>query len=191
MTLLLILSFLVLMLIGVPIALAMAGASLLYVMIENTQPHLVVVYRMISGVDSFPLLAIPFFIMAGSLMNSAGITQRIYDFALALVGWTRGGLGHVNVLGSVIFAGMSGTAVADAGGRHRGDGGVRAPRRLRGGAGRTGEAVEPGGRARRDRGHGADRVAGAAPLDRRRGGGGPSGDLGDGVESVLREPGAG
>jgi tripartite ATP-independent transporter DctM subunit len=71
---------------------------------------------MIGGIDSFPLLAIPFFIMAGSLMNSAGITNRIYDFALALVGWLKGGLGHVNVVGSVIFAGMSGTAVADAGG---------------------------------------------------------------------------
>jgi tripartite ATP-independent transporter DctM subunit len=71
---------------------------------------------MASGVDSFPLLAIPFFIMAGSLMNSAGITERIYDFAMALVGWLKGGLGHVNVVGSVIFAGMSGTAVADAGG---------------------------------------------------------------------------
>ena len=77
---------------------------------------LVVVHRMIAGIDSFPLLAIPFFIMAGSIMNSAGITHRIYDFALALVGWLRGGLGHVNVVGSVIFAGMSGTAVADAGG---------------------------------------------------------------------------
>jgi tripartite ATP-independent transporter DctM subunit len=76
----------------------------------------VVLHRMIGGIDSFPLLAIPFFIMAGSLMNSAGITNRIYDFALALVGWLKGGLGHVNVVGSVIFAGMSGTAVADAGG---------------------------------------------------------------------------
>jgi tripartite ATP-independent transporter DctM subunit len=71
---------------------------------------------MIGGIDSFPLLAIPFFIMAGSLMNSGGITNRIYDFALALVGWLKGGLGHVNIVGSVIFAGMSGTAVADAGG---------------------------------------------------------------------------
>jgi tripartite ATP-independent transporter DctM subunit len=71
---------------------------------------------MIGGIDSFPLLALPFFIMAGSLMNSAGITNRIYDFALAMVGWLKGGLGHVNVVGSVIFAGMSGTAVADAGG---------------------------------------------------------------------------
>jgi tripartite ATP-independent transporter DctM subunit len=59
---------------------------------------------------------VPFFILAGNLMNTAGITNRIYDFATAAVGWLRGGLGHVNVVGSVIFAGMSGTAVADAGG---------------------------------------------------------------------------
>jgi TRAP-type C4-dicarboxylate transport system permease large subunit len=71
---------------------------------------------MVGGVDSFPLLAVPFFILAGNLMNSAGITNRIYNFALALVGWLKGGLGHVNVVGSVIFAGMSGTAIADAGG---------------------------------------------------------------------------
>ncbi len=112
----LILVFVGLMVIGVPVAVALGGASLLLVMVEDAQPHLVVVHRMIAGVDSFPLLAIPFFIMAGSLMNSGGITERIYDFALALVGWLKGGLGHVNVVGSVIFAGMSGTAVADAGG---------------------------------------------------------------------------
>ena len=69
-----------------------------------------------SGIDSFPLLAVPFFILAGNLMNNAGITNRIYNFALALVGWMKGGLGHVNVVGSVIFAGMSGTAIADAAG---------------------------------------------------------------------------
>ncbi|HUQ27215.1 MAG TPA: TRAP transporter large permease, partial [Usitatibacter sp.] len=79
-------------------------------------PDYVVIHRMVGGLDSFPLLAVPFFILAGNLMNSAGITNRIYNFALALVGWMRGGLGHVNVLGSVIFAGMSGTAIADAAG---------------------------------------------------------------------------
>jgi tripartite ATP-independent transporter DctM subunit len=109
-------AFLALLCVGVPVAIALGGASLLYVWLTESAPLLVVVHRMVSGVDSFPLLAIPFFIMAGSLMNSAGITQRIYDFALALVGWLKGGLGHVNVVGSVIFAGMSGTAVADAGG---------------------------------------------------------------------------
>ena len=108
--------FLLLLIIGVPVAISLAGSSLIYVMLEGVQPHLVVLHRMIGGIDSFPLLAIPFFIMAGSLMNSGGITNRIYDFALALVGWLKGGLGHVNVVGSVIFAGMSGTAVADAGG---------------------------------------------------------------------------
>jgi TRAP-type C4-dicarboxylate transport system permease large subunit len=94
----------------------MAGASLAYVLISGSPPPFVVVHRMVSGIDSFPLLAVPFFILAGNLMNNAGITTRIYNFALALVGWMKGGLGHVNVLGSVIFAGMSGTAIADAAG---------------------------------------------------------------------------
>jgi TRAP-type C4-dicarboxylate transport system permease large subunit len=71
---------------------------------------------MVSGIDSFPLLAVPFFILAGNLMNNAGITNRIYNYALGLVGWLKGGLGHVNVVGSVVFAGMSGTAIADAAG---------------------------------------------------------------------------
>jgi len=101
---------------GLPIAMAMCLGSLLYIWISGTIPPLTVVHRMVGGVDSFPLLAVPFFIFAGSLMNSAGITNRIYNFALALVGWMKGGLGHVNVVGSVIFAGMSGTAIADAGG---------------------------------------------------------------------------
>ena len=79
-------------------------------------PPFVVIHRMVSGIDSFPLLAVPFFILAGNLMNNAGITNRIYNFALALVGWLKGGLGHVNIIGSVIFAGMSGTAIADAAG---------------------------------------------------------------------------
>src|SRR3981189_2420025 len=101
---------------GLPVAIAMAGSALVYIVITGTLPPYVVVHRMISGIDSFPLLAVPFFIMAGNLMNHAGITNRIYNFALALVGWLKGGLGHVNVIGSVIFAGMSGTAIADAAG---------------------------------------------------------------------------
>jgi len=108
--------FLALMASGLPVAIAMAGASLVYVMVSGNIPDYVVIHRMVGGLDSFPLLAVPFFILAGNLMNSAGITNRIYNFALALVGWMRGGLGHVNVLGSVIFAGMSGTAIADAAG---------------------------------------------------------------------------
>lgn len=108
--------FLLLMTGGVPVAIAMAGASLIYILISGNVPAFVVVHRMVSGVDSFPLLAVPFFILAGNLMNNAGITNRIYAFALALVGWFKGGLGHVNVVGSVVFAGMSGTAIADAAG---------------------------------------------------------------------------
>ncbi|WP_296510089.1 TRAP transporter large permease [Rhodoferax sp.] len=108
--------FLVLMGAGIPVAIAMAGASLIYVLAEGNPPAFVVVHRMVSGIDSFPLLAVPFFILAGNLMNVGGITTRIYNFALALVGWAKGGLGHVNIVGSVVFAGMSGTAVADAAG---------------------------------------------------------------------------
>ena len=102
--------------IGVPVAIALSLSSLLYVVLSGSVPDLVVVHRMVNGVDSFPLLAVPFFILAGNLMNTAGITHRIFDFAKALVGWLRGGLGHVNIGASVIFAGMSGAAVADAGG---------------------------------------------------------------------------
>src|SRR4249919_1775525 len=109
-------AFLALMVTGIPVAIAMAGASLVYIWLSGSSPPMVVVHRMISGLDSFPLLAVPFFILAGNLMNNAGITNRIYNFALALVGWMKGGLGHVNILGSVIFAGMSGTAIADAAG---------------------------------------------------------------------------
>jgi TRAP-type C4-dicarboxylate transport system permease large subunit len=109
-------SFLALMASGIPIAIAMCLGSLAYIWATGAIPPLTVIHRMVGGVDSFPLLAVPFFIYAGNLMNSAGITNRIYNFALALVGWLKGGLGHVNVVGSVVFAGMSGTAVADAGG---------------------------------------------------------------------------
>jgi TRAP-type C4-dicarboxylate transport system permease large subunit len=108
--------FLFLMSGGLPVAMAMAGASLVYILFTNSSPPFVVVHRMVSGIDSFPLLAVPFFILAGNLMNNAGITNRIYNYALALVGWMKGGLGHVNVVGSVVFAGMSGTAIADAAG---------------------------------------------------------------------------
>src|SRR6266849_4021358 len=101
---------------GVPVAIAMAGSALVYILLTGDLPPFVVVHRMISGIDSFPLLAVPFFILAGNLMNNAGITNRIYNFALSLVGWMKGGLGHVNIIGSVVFAGMSGTAIADAAG---------------------------------------------------------------------------
>src|SRR5438552_289776 len=109
-------SFLALMLLGLPVALAMAVASLVYILATGVTPDVTLAQRMIAGVESFPLLAVPFFILAGNLMNIAGVTGRIYRFAVALVGWMRGGLGHVNIIGSVIFSGMSGTAIADAAG---------------------------------------------------------------------------
>lgn len=109
-------SLFVMLILGFPVAVALAMSSAIYILLQGTVPDIVILHRMINGVDSFPLLAIPFFVLAGNLMNTAGITNRIFDFAMALVGWMRGGLGHVNVTASVIFAGMSGTAVADAGG---------------------------------------------------------------------------
>ncbi len=109
-------SFLGLMLIGLPVAMAMAVASVLYILVSGSVPDVIVAQRMIAGVESFPLLAVPFFILAGNLMNSAGITGRIYKFAVSLVGWMKGGLGQVNIVGSVVFSGMSGTAIADAAG---------------------------------------------------------------------------
>lgn len=100
---------------GLPVAVSLGVASLSYIMIAGL-PDVVLIHNMINGIDSFPLLAIPFFILAGHLMNTGGITNKIFSFARALVGWMHGGLGHVNVGASVIFAGMSGAAVADAGG---------------------------------------------------------------------------
>ncbi|MFI0844533.1 TRAP transporter large permease [Mesorhizobium sp. IMUNJ 23232] len=114
--LLLVGGFLILMLIGVPVAVSMAVASVLYLVIYGVAPDIIAAQRMIAGVESFPLLAVPFFILAGNLMNIAGVTGRIYTFALALVGWMKGGLAQVNIIGSVIFSGMSGTALADAAG---------------------------------------------------------------------------
>lgn len=109
-------TFLGLMIVGVPVAVAMATASLAFILISGTVPDVILAQRMIAGVESFPLLAVPFFILAGNLMNIAGVTGRIYAFAVALVGWMRGGLAQVNIIGSVIFSGMSGTAIADAAG---------------------------------------------------------------------------
>lgn len=112
---LMILLLFVLMVIGVPVAVALALSSLAFVLAKG-MPPMIVLANMVNGINSFPLIAVPFFILAGNLMNTAGITTRIFDFARASVGWMHGGLGHVNVGASVIFAGMSGAAVADAGG---------------------------------------------------------------------------
>ncbi|MBO9475218.1 MULTISPECIES: TRAP transporter large permease [unclassified Shimia] len=104
-----------LMLLRVPIAFSLALSSFAYIL-HSGLPPVLLMHNLVNGMDSFPLLAIPFFILAGALMNSAGITARIFGFARAIVGWMHGGLGHVNIGASIIFAGMSGAAVADAGG---------------------------------------------------------------------------
>ncbi|MGW9233039.1 TRAP transporter large permease [Pseudorhizobium sp. NPDC055634] len=114
--LLLIGSFLLLMIVGAPIAVSLGVASLLYLVIYGVAPDIIAAQRMIAGVESFPLIAVPFFILVGNLMNIAGVTGRIYHFALSLVGWMKGGLAQVNIIGSVVFSGMSGTALADAAG---------------------------------------------------------------------------
>ena len=103
--LLLIGSFLLLLILGTPVAVSMAVASLAYLVIYGVAPDIIAAQRMIAGVESFPLIAVPFFILAGNL-----------KFALSLVGWMKGGLAQVNIIGSVVFSGMSGTALADAAG---------------------------------------------------------------------------
>jgi len=105
---------LLLMALDFPVAFAMTGASVAYLLIRGDIPLVVVAQRVAVGVDSFVLLAIPFFFLAGELMNRGGITKRLVDLAQALVGGIRGGLGHVTVVTNMIMAGMSGSAVADA-----------------------------------------------------------------------------
>ncbi|AUG51285.1 TRAP transporter large permease [Thalassospira marina] len=102
---------------GVPIAVALAVTAVgTYLALGETSILTMLPQRMYSATTSFTLLAIPFFILAGNLMNTGGVTERIFRFAAALVGHIRGGLGQVNVFASLIFSGMSGAAVADAAG---------------------------------------------------------------------------
>ncbi|MEO0384329.1 MAG: TRAP transporter large permease [Pseudomonadota bacterium] len=108
--------FAVLLLLEVPVAFAMLAASVVYMLVDGLFPITVIVQRMAPGLNSFPFLAIPLFILAGNLLNQTGVANRIFAFALSLVGHVRGSLGHVNVLASIIFAGMSGVAAADAAG---------------------------------------------------------------------------
>lgn len=103
------------MAVGMPLFLTMGSSCLIY-LIANGEILLSVPQRLTASANSFPLLAAPFFMLTGMAMNTAGITNRIYNFAECLAGRFRGGLAHVNVIGSVIFAGMSGSAVADAAG---------------------------------------------------------------------------
>lgn len=108
-------AFFVLLLVGMPIVFAMGLASAVFLIFAGGGiPLMVVPHQMIAGIDNFPLLAIPFFFLAGELMNAAGITQRLVAFATALVGHIRGGLAYVVIVTNVVMAGFSGTALADA-----------------------------------------------------------------------------
>ncbi|OGP93741.1 MAG: C4-dicarboxylate ABC transporter permease [Deltaproteobacteria bacterium RBG_16_48_10] len=107
-------SFFVSLALGIPIAFVMGITALAALFgLPNVPLHLVP-QRLFTGMDSFPIMAVPFFILGGDLMNAAKITDRIIEFSKLLVGRIRGGLGHVNIVGSMFFAGISGSAVADA-----------------------------------------------------------------------------
>jgi tripartite ATP-independent transporter DctM subunit len=108
-------SFLLFLVIRVPIAVALLGSSLIFLV--GTEQNLQIIPQiMASSFNSFVLLCIPLFMIAGELMNTGGVTHRLFGFARTVVGHIKGGLGHVNVLASMIFAGMTGSAVADAAG---------------------------------------------------------------------------
>ena len=112
----LMLSFLAMLVIGVPIAFTMVVAGLVAVLVKGSFDPMVVVQNMFAGIDSFPLLAIPFFILAAELMSGGALTEVLLRFASQLVGHVRGGLGHTSILTLTFFSGISGSALADAAG---------------------------------------------------------------------------
>ncbi len=115
MTVLFIIVFVIVLFLGMPVAFSMVTAAMTFVSGAGFSMR-VVVEKFLTGPDSYTLIAVPFFILAANLMNTGGVTRRIFGFADYCVGHVKGGLGHVNIFASVIFAGMSGAAVADAGG---------------------------------------------------------------------------
>jgi tripartite ATP-independent transporter DctM subunit len=110
-------SFVALMLLRVPVAMSVGGSVVLTLVYAGYADGLYIVpLQVLEGVDNASLLAVPFFILAGNLMNTVGMTDKIFNFAMALMGHFRAGLAQVNVLGSMIFAGVNGTAVGDIAG---------------------------------------------------------------------------
>ena len=99
---------------GFPVAYSIGVASLVIMKLSSGMKWLTIIQQMVAGLNSFTILTVPLFLLAGKMMNACGVTDRLFKFAKALVGWLPGGLGYVNVLASFIFAGMSGTAIADA-----------------------------------------------------------------------------
>lgn len=112
----LIILFAATLVLGVPVAFTMGIAGITAILLDGSLNPLVAAQRLFAGIDSFPLMAVPFFILAAELMTACGLTGALLRFANALVGHVRGGLGHVNVLVSMLFAGISGSALADAAG---------------------------------------------------------------------------
>ncbi|MGR6981154.1 TRAP transporter large permease subunit [Testudinibacter sp. P27/CKL/0425] len=108
--------WLVIMFLGTPVGWSLFIATILYFAMTRWNIVNSASSKLIDSLNSFPLLSVPFFILTGILMNTGGITERIFDFAKALLGHYRGGMGHVNIGASLIFSGMSGSALADAGG---------------------------------------------------------------------------
>lgn len=106
----------VLFLVGVPVAFSMGLSAVMTMLASSGIKWATIMQQHINGISSFTVLAIPLFLLAGKLMNVGGVTDRLFGFARTAVGWLPGGLGHVNIVASVIFAGMSGSAVADVGG---------------------------------------------------------------------------
>jgi len=106
--------FLLFLMIGLPVFFGLLAAPGLLLWLNGQERDIALLYRNVyNGIDSFPLMAIPFFMLAGELMNRGGITTRLVEFAQAIMGHLRGGLAHVNILSSMLFAGLSGSAVAD------------------------------------------------------------------------------
>ncbi|MEW6264762.1 MAG: TRAP transporter large permease [Thermodesulfobacteriota bacterium] len=116
MALTLFLVFVIGLTIGLPVSITMGLSGMLAVMVDGRFPVMVVPQYLYNGISSFPLMAVPFFILAAELMTASGLTNSLMRFANDLVGHIRGGLGHVNVLVSMFFAGISGSALADAAG---------------------------------------------------------------------------
>ena len=107
--------WLVIMFAGVPVGWSLFIAAVLFFSMTRWGTGNFAATKLVDSVNSFGLLSVPFFILTGILMNSAGITTRIFNFALAMLGHYTGGMGHVNIAASLIFSGMSGSALADAG----------------------------------------------------------------------------
>jgi len=105
--------FIILLILGIPITIALGLSSVISLVLFPSFSLIIVIQRMFVSVNSFPLLALPLFMLAGLLMGSGGISKRIVDFSYAVVGGLTGGLAHVTILASMIFAGISGAAVAD------------------------------------------------------------------------------